>query len=91
MAKEYIYSAMVKDMKVIFLMVRSMELVFIIIVMEIFTMVNGLTILNMGKENLYISYKENLMMENGNMVSVMVEDVISILWEINMKVCGREV
>lgn len=72
-------------------MVKNMELVFIITAMEMYIMVNGLTILNMEKENLYIFFKVNLMMENGNMVNVMVEDVINILWEIDMKVCGKEV
>lgn len=91
MEREYIYLTMAKDMKVIYLMVKSMELVFIIIVMEMFTMVNGLTILNMEKENLYITFKVNPMMEIGNMVNVMVEEYIIIHLEINMKARGKEV
>lgn len=59
--------------------------------MEIHIMENGLMIWNRGKENIFIIYKVNHMMENGNLVKDMVEVFIVIHWVISMMGNGKEV
>lgn len=71
-------------------MVKSMELEFTIMVMEMYIMVNGLMILNMGRELLFIIYKMNNMKESGNLVRDMGKVHINMLWVIDMKDNGKE-
>jgi hypothetical protein len=90
MVKVYIYLIMEKDMKDIYKVVRNMVLEYIIMLMVIHIMENGSMIWNKEKENIFIIYKENLMMVNGNLVKDMVEVFIVIHWVINMMVNGKE-